>query len=91
MKAVRAAADAGDTERVRQLRDPGARYRRRVENSMFVGGLMIGSLLWTVLISTTSGTVTWLVVGVVIGFAQGLSTLLLPDIRPGQELEAIAT
>jgi MFS family permease len=60
-------------------------------SSMFVGGLMIGSLLWTVLISTTSGTVTWLVVGVVIGFAQGLSTLLLPDIRPGQELEAIAT
>jgi hypothetical protein len=31
------------------------------------------------------------VVAVVIGFLQGLSTFLLPSVRPGQELEAIAT
>ncbi len=60
-------------------------------SSMFVGGLIIGSLLWTLVISTAGGTAAWLVVGVVLGFAQGLSTFLLPDIRPGQELEAIAT
>lgn len=60
-------------------------------SSMFVGGLIIGSLLWTVVISTTNGTVAWLVVGVVLGFAQGLSTFILPDIKPGQELEAIVT
>jgi MFS family permease len=60
-------------------------------SSMFVGGLIIGSLLWTVVISSTNGTVAWLVVGVVLGFAQGGSTFLLPDIAPGQELEAIVT
>ena len=60
-------------------------------SSMFVGGLIIGSLLWTLVISSTNGTVAWLVVGVVLGFAQGLSTFILPDIRPGQELEAIVT
>jgi MFS family permease len=60
-------------------------------SSMFVGGLIIGSLLWTVVIGRTNGTVAWLVVGVVLGFAQGLSTFILPDIEPGQELEAIIT
>lgn len=60
-------------------------------NAMFVLGLVVGSGLWTVLIGTTGPAVTWLVVAVVVGFAQGLSTFLLPTIRPGQELEAIAT
>ncbi|WP_375430774.1 MFS transporter [uncultured Friedmanniella sp.] len=59
-------------------------------SSMFVGGLMIGSLLWTILVSSTNFTVAWVVIGVVLGFAQGVSTLLLPNIKPGQELEAIA-
>ncbi|WP_375426103.1 MFS transporter [uncultured Friedmanniella sp.] len=59
-------------------------------SSMFVGGLMIGSLLWTLLVASSSFTVAWVVIGVVIGFAQGVSTLLLPNIKPGQELEAIA-
>lgn len=59
--------------------------------SMNIGGLVIGSALWTLLIDRAGGTVTWLVIGVVIGFAQGLSTFLLPNIKPGQELEAIST
>jgi hypothetical protein len=59
--------------------------------SMFTGGLIIGSLLWTALIGTTSAAVTWLIIAVGIGFAQGFSTLLLPRIRPGQELEQVVT
>lgn len=59
--------------------------------AMFVGGLMLGSLLWTILVSATNMTVTWVVVGVVLGVAQGISTFFLPDIRPGQELEEIVT
>jgi MFS family permease len=59
--------------------------------SMFTGGLIIGSLLWTALIGTTSAAVTWLIIAVGIGFAQGISTLLLPRIRPGQELEQVVT
>lgn len=59
--------------------------------SMFVGGLIIGSVIWTVVISATNGTVAWLVVGVILGFGQGIATFLLPEIEPGQELEAIAT
>lgn len=59
--------------------------------SMNIGGLVIGSALWTLLIGRTSGTVTWLVIGVAVGVAQGLSTFLLPNIKPGQELEAIST
>jgi len=56
---------------------------------MFVGGLMLGSVLWTAL-SNTSLTLTWIVIAVVLGFAQGISTLFLPRIRPRQELEEIA-
>ena len=52
---------------------------------------MLGSALWTLLIGRAGPTVTWLVIGVAIGVAQGLSTFLLPEIKPGQELEAIAT
>jgi MFS family permease len=58
--------------------------------SMFTGGLIIGSLLWTGLISVTSATVTWVVIAVAIGFAQGLSTLALPKVPPGRELEELA-
>lgn len=57
--------------------------------AMFVGGLMLGSALWSVLSSVTSLTVTWIVIAVAIGFAQGISTFLLPKIAPGQELEEI--
>jgi MFS family permease len=60
-------------------------------NSMFVLGQVVGSLLWTALIGLSGPIVTWVVVAVVIGFLQGLSTFLLPSVRPGQELEAIAT
>lgn len=33
----------------------------------------------------------WLSVGVVVGCLQGIATFFLPAIRPGQELESIAT
>jgi MFS family permease len=57
--------------------------------SMFTGGLIIGSLLWTTLIGLTNTTVTWLMIAVVIGVAQGLSTLALPKVPPGRELEEL--
>ena len=57
--------------------------------AMFVGGMMLGSALWSVLSTVSSLTTTWIVIAVVIGFAQGLSTFLLPRVRPGQELEQI--
>jgi MFS family permease len=53
-------------------------------------GLILGTLLWTILISMTSPAVTWFVVAVVLAFGQW-TTLLLPRIKPGQELEAVAT
>jgi MFS family permease len=59
--------------------------------SMFTGGLIIGSLLWTALVSVTTASVTWLVIAVGIGFVQGLSTLFLPKIPPGRELEELVT
>jgi MFS family permease len=59
--------------------------------SMNIGGLVVGSALWTLLIGRTGDTVTWLVIGVAVGLAQGLSTFVLPNIKPGQELESIAT
>lgn len=60
-------------------------------NSMFVLGQVVGSVLWTVLVGTSGPITTWVVVAVVVGFLQGVSTFLLPSVRPGQELEAIAT
>jgi MFS family permease len=57
--------------------------------AMFVGGLMLGSLLWTLLNAFSTLTVAWLVIAVGLGVCQGISTFFLPDIKPGQELEAI--
>jgi len=59
--------------------------------SMFAAGLMVGSLLWTGIVSGASENAAWLSVGVVIGCLQGIATFFLPAIRPGQELESIAT
>ena len=58
--------------------------------AMMAGGLLIGAALWTVLITLTTPTVTWLFVAVAMALGQ-LLTLLLRPIPPGQELEAIAT
>jgi MFS family permease len=58
--------------------------------AMFAGGLLLGSALWTLLISVTTPTVTWLVIAVGLALGQWL-TLLLRRIPPGRELEAIAT
>jgi MFS family permease len=59
--------------------------------SMFAAGLTFGSLLWTGIVSASGENTAWLVVGVGFGLAQGVSTFLLPKIKPGQELESIAT
>lgn len=59
--------------------------------AMMAGGLIIGSLMWTGLVDLTSASVTWLVVAVAIGFAQGVSTFLLPHVKPGMELEQVVT
>lgn len=58
--------------------------------AMFTAGLIIGTLLWTGLISWTSPGVTWAVIAVALGFGQW-TALLLPKVEPGQALEAIAT
>ena len=59
--------------------------------SMFAAGLTIGSLLWTTIVSVASENTAWLFVAVVLGCGQGAATFLLPSVKPGQELEAIAT
>ncbi|MGH7050226.1 MAG: hypothetical protein ACREE5_06240, partial [Acetobacteraceae bacterium] len=57
--------------------------------AMFALGLIIGTALWTILISVTSPEVTWFIIAVVLGFGQW-TALLLPEIEPGQQLEAVA-
>jgi hypothetical protein len=57
---------------------------------MFAGGLLIGSALWTLLITFTTPTLTWLIIAVGLALGQWL-TLFLRKIPPGQELEAIST
>ena len=58
--------------------------------AMFTLGLIIGTALWTILISVTTPAITWFIIAVVLGFGQW-TALLLPKIEPGQTLEAIAT
>ncbi len=58
--------------------------------AMFTLGLIIGTALWTALISVTTPAMTWLIIAVVLGFGEW-TALLLPKIRPGQTLEAVAT
>ena len=58
--------------------------------AMFAGGLLIGSALWTILVTFTTPTVAWLVIAVGLALGQWL-TFLLRKIPPGQELEAIST
>ncbi|HET7616659.1 MAG TPA: MFS transporter [Bacillales bacterium] len=57
--------------------------------AVFNGGLLIGSLVWTILIGIVSPTTTWIVVAVVFSLGQWLA-LLLPKIKPGTELEDIS-
>jgi MFS family permease len=58
--------------------------------AMFTGGLIIGSGIWTILIGV-SGAKTMLIVGGGFAVLQLAATFLLPHIRPGQELEEVAT
>ncbi len=59
-------------------------------SAMLVGGFMLGSIFWAGLTSVTSLQATWLVIAVVLGAAQAISTFFLPNVAPGQELEEIA-
>ncbi len=56
----------------------------------FAGDLLIGSALWTILVTFTTPTVAWIVIAVGLALGQWL-TLLLRHIPPGRELEEIAT
>lgn len=57
--------------------------------SIFTFGMLVGSLIWTLMISVTSATVTWIVIAVVLSLGQWF-VLALPNIKPGTELEDIA-
>ncbi len=56
----------------------------------FAAGILLGAALWTVLMSVSTPTVTWLVIAVGAAFGQWL-TIFLRRIPPGLELEEIAT
>ena len=58
--------------------------------AMFAGGLLLGSALWTLLVTFTTPTVAWIVIAVGLALGQWM-TLVLRRIPPGQELEEIAT
>lgn len=58
--------------------------------AMFVLGQALGSLIWSGILATSTLVVAWMVMAVGVAFAQGLSTLLLPRIEPGQELERLS-
>ena len=58
--------------------------------AMFTGGLIIGSGIWTALIGS-EGARTLLIVGGGFAVLQLASSFLLPHIKPGQELEEVAT
>ncbi len=60
-------------------------------SAMLVGGFMLGSLLWALLNSFTTLENTWLIIAVILGAAQAVSTFFLPSVKPGQELEDIAS
>lgn len=59
--------------------------------AMMVGGQLIGSAVWIGMTAVTTLVITWLVIAVCVGIAQGISTFFLPNIKPGQELENIIT
>lgn len=58
--------------------------------AMFALGLIIGSGVWTLLISH-QGAVTFIIVGGGFAVLQGIASLFLPNIPPGEELEEVAT
>jgi predicted MFS family arabinose efflux permease len=58
--------------------------------AMFAAGILLGAALWTLLMTVSTPTVTWLVIAVAAAFGQWL-TMLLRDIPPGMALEKIAT
>ncbi len=59
--------------------------------AMFSGGLLIGSGVWTALIGRLPPLVVWYAVALGFSVIQLLLTFTLPNIKPGQELEDIAT
>ncbi len=57
--------------------------------AMFVLGMILGSLLWTAILGFSGLITAWWVIAIGLAFLQGLSTLALPKIAPGQELEQV--
>jgi MFS family permease len=58
--------------------------------AMFAAGILLGASLWTLLMTVSTPTVTWLVIAVGAAFGQWL-TIFLRQIPPGMALEEIAT
>jgi MFS family permease len=58
--------------------------------AMFAGGILLGAALWTLLMTVSTPTVTWLVIAVGAAFGQWL-TIFLRQIPPGMALEEIVT
>jgi MFS family permease len=58
--------------------------------AMFAAGLILGAGVWTVLVGPI-GVDTFLVVGGGFAVLQTIATFFLPHIKPGQELEDVAT
>lgn len=56
---------------------------------MYTAGLILGSGVWTILIGS-SGAITLLYVGAGFAILQAICSLVLPRIKPGQELEDVA-
>lgn len=59
-------------------------------SGMLVGGFMLGSLLWAILTANMSLSNTWIIIALILGVAQAISSFFLPKVTPGQELEEIA-
>lgn len=73
-----------------ELPDPGPRVPIGWLGAMFAAGLIVGSGVWTGLIAA-QGAITFLIVGGGFAAIQAATVLWLPHIKPGQELEDIAT
>lgn len=58
--------------------------------AMFALGQILGSGIWTLLVAH-DGADTLLIVGGGFAILQGVSSFLLPNIQPGQQLEEVAT
>jgi len=57
---------------------------------MYAAGLILGSGVWTAMVGSV-GAAVFLAVGAGFALLQAIATMFLPHIKPGQELEEVAT